>query len=1145
MSDTSVAAGAPLDLSPPAAPDLSSPAPASGLQNGALPSNPGLDALQPVAPQPMNYGGPQPAPSPSSNSVIPRYQSNQPATDPLAQASDLLQQRMGRALRIQANPFAALFAPDQVAAARQFTLQAPLTLNAINQQRQHQIDMQNRARSMGMSNPSPYVTDDGIDNFLLDQYRTGNPMQSFNAQKNLIARGKQNLVQDFAAEAFDNANKGLAQMQDAVTTLNAGGNNENAYAANRAKVIADAQANGGSVGGFDASKIPEKLSDWQAQSPGFVAQIAQMKQVYNQRAQQFENFGNFSQPLDDKADTQFMGNFTLGKSNERLPGVHAFSRGDGAIGAVLPSGSANLTKGYGNTWGLYGPDQQKTVGAQMKEPLVQFAFQDAEMAGKLARLVQDPNFGKNFADLALFNDTMGAYGRAVPGSHAAGSVGLSRLSDQQKSAFEDFVHRWNNNKAAIESALKMGKPLDRQAQSILRDMRAFSAWASSDARSELTKNAGAVIRQWGLYGAKRSQIPVDDDTFNNVVAPLYNAARNEAVQKFSQHPYIIRPGDNARILLPVGANIMGAKPPQNLPDSALFVTTALAPSATTPAAGVQSSKPAAPSAAPPATGNSPSGGGNSPAPGPTPPAPTGPAPQGFWSRLSSELMQGIPEPDRPQAASTAVSDIGAGVRNAGPIAASFGGPIAGATVGAVTGAGGKLLEDLGSGQTPTVGATLAAGGEGAAVGAMPAGTGAGMVATRAGLGAAAGGVAAAGEGGNAVDDAIGAVEGAGGALLGEGFGRALGMAGHKVWSLFSPAAKKAVENAANVIATQEPKVADATGKMTDNPAYVSAEQTLKDAGLDPEQAAYAAKVTATSPTPPKAEALANRPVGLEKQNIGAGYQQVRSDIAGAQPNVTAVKPQGPLPDGPKSLVANKQIPAVLADRADRAEMQITAPAGSLEEKWDHMFEERSKLLEDERGALEGGKTDLARGYRKIADSVRAYQEKLIGYAMGPKDGAALIDRLNALDTRYAKLMNATKGKDIVTAVSQKGDAGRTAQRYFDNLVGDDKVAKNALKTLLKLRKDGVGESEIITFGVGGDFAHNIGNAVHMGGPATAAFSVARIAYKLRQYITARGAGMPVKFRDMLMRDTTGMGAALGAAAGAQAAATVSGLQAQP
>lgn len=285
---------------------------------------------------------------------------------------------------------------------------------------------------------------------------------------------------------------------------------------------------------------------------------------------------------------------------------------------------------------------------------------------------------------------------------------------------------------------------------------------------------------------------------------------------------------------------------------------------------------------------------------------TGPKPQpgaaaeapSLMQRVSRMFSQGVAGGD--EAKDKAVADVGnAAVENApaigstlGAIGGSAAGPAGTVAGGAAGGGAGQALKDYLQGREQS-GTRIAK--ETALGGVLGVGAGAG----RPLLGAAAravgaGGVeagASAAEGGDAGDIVEAGGKGVAAAAGGEAFGRALGMVGHKVWNMFAPEAKTAVREAAQkyadaekALATEAPKLPGVNGAAgVVNPKYEAAERakaeaemTLKDAGLKPDEAAYAHKVS--SEGVPRQEAEASRPGAIEQKEIGKGYQKLEGEI---------------------------------------------------------------------------------------------------------------------------------------------------------------------------------------------------------------------------------------------------------------------------
>jgi hypothetical protein len=1156
--------GGGVDLSAPSTAPSMEPAPTST----PMPPTPQLAAPAPASQNaPQQQGG---MIQPPSNTPPPgrpvAYQSSVPNADPLGQASDLLQQRLARAQNVANNPIAWLFDPAGARAARDFTMQAPLQLDAIAKQRQAEIDNQNDARAVGYNNAPLTVTPQGINAFLLQQYRTGDPMQSMNAARVMNARGLGHLVDAYAPEAFDNTRKRVDAVREGVDALNDAGHNQVAYAAARQKLVEMAGGEEGTIQGIPVSQVPKQVEQWQAVSGGVTAQVAQFQQAYQRQWQQYANLSNFSTPLKkDESDDYVSANFRMGDGLTSMP-VHAVRRADGTVAATLGPGSNNPVGNFGEVAGRkpgadrfnwYGTEQQEATKKLMDNPLTKYAITESELAGKMMRLVSSKDFASNSNELALFRDIMGAYGRNVPGSAAAGSVGLSKLSDAQRSQVENWLHTVKNNWASIKSALDSGKPLPRDAQSAIDGMRQFAAWAVGDARAEVAKNAGALVDQLGYYGAFKEQMQfdgldgqqLDRDAVFSAIKPLYDAARWKSVQAIMSHPFTIRQVDGARIIAPVGYRAMGFYPGRQLPNYQPPASEATAPAASA-GGGVSGSPAPSPATPPNAPGPLPSGpggaggGGSQPSPPPTNPgappqpnSPTGQMTQGMFDAVSGGTPQNTGEPDTGGSPRKAEGAIGAAVKNAGPVAASFLPFPASTAAGAIAGASGQALENNAEGR-PWLQGTGGAAVEGGAIGSMPGGTGLAATAGRVGLGGVAGAAGAIANGGDAADAIAGGATGMAAAVGGEAFGKALGMGFHKIWTRYNEATKTALMKDAEIIATQEPKTAGADGKMQPNTAYENAEQRIKDAGQDPETMAYAYNVTKGDSTPSKAAAQVNAPVAREQAAIGKGYQDVRDDIAAGGSHIIGLKGGGAaaLPDGPVSLVASKAVPAKLGDFAAHVEGMIKAPTQSLEGRWDNLVAARSEALEHERTAL-GSTSDTkgltAKGFRAIADSVRTYQERMLTQTLGPDAAKSIIGRMQVLDKRYALLMGATKDGDIVGTIQKGGAKGEAARKYFDSLASDDPVAKRMLGVALRMKNGRLApaDEQFLQDNVEAEMLHALA-----GPHVSLAVRGARLAMRIADYATHRGAGAPVKFVDLMRGPSTNALRAPAAAAGATAGA---------
>jgi len=509
----------------------------------------------------------------------------------------------------------------------------------------------------------------------------------------------------------------------------------------------------------------------------------------------------------------------------------------------------------------------------------------------------------------------------------------------------------------------------------------------------------------------------------------------------------------------------------------------------------------------------------------------------IWDNLTPEMKQKVKDGLTDEA--PAIGSIGGSV--AGGLLGNVPGAIAG---GAVGGGAGQSLKDWlkGNPQDPTeIAKQTALGGVlGVASEARPfVAAGARVV----GAGAVNAGAEVA-KGGDAEDVLNAAGTGMAESAGGEAFGRALGMAGHKVYSLFAPDARKAVQeaaksyaDAAEVLKTESPKLPGVGGAAGGaNPKYdaaeaakTKAEQTLKDAGLNPEEAAYAHRVSSEVSPRSRQEAQVEKPGALEQQNIGQGYQQLRSEVGDKGVGAVKAVPK-PLQDGPITAVVSGAVPKAFAELATKVENAITEPAANWQVKWDQLKDARSALLEKEREAYASTgarKVETAEAYRALADTVRKQQEKASNYVFGPTEGPKVIDRLKVLDQRYRNLMEATNGGDLAKAATLKGEAGRDADRKFRAFASGDPAALEAWNAM---RRTGANLEQGVHDLVAAERIPVLGRV----------FSGVKLLGSFNRWVAARQAGSPVKFADIIRQGDNGAKATRNAVGSAGARAAVQG-----
>lgn len=480
--------------------------------------------------------------------------------------------------------------------------------------------------------------------------------------------------------------------------------------------------------------------------------------------------------------------------------------------------------------------------------------------------------------------------------------------------------------------------------------------------------------------------------------------------------------------------------------------------------------------------------------------------------------------------------FGAGMFAGGPPAAFVGGGLGAAA--------GQAAKDYMQGREQSPADIATQGVLGSALSIFPEGRPVvGALARTLGVGAVAGGKTAI-QGGDTVDTGFAAAEGAGAAALGEGFGQALGMIGHKIWKMFAPDAKKAIIEAAgkyadatDVLRTEQSTLKNAAGSsMGPNPAYAAAEKdkleaeaVLKDAGLKPEEAAYAHRATMAGV--PKQEAVARRPGDIEQRDLGRQYDQLeqelppRKGLKDAMDQVRAMKVLGGrLNDGPIAAVVKGDVVQSKANTelAQHIEANITGPAKNWAEKWVQLKDARTSLLEAERDAETStatGRSQVAKDMRTLADTVRTQQEKSASVALGPKAGAAFIDRLKVIDARYRNWAEATNGGDVAKAVAMKGDAGREAEKRFMAFAAHDPEAQRAYRAMRGVKGDPF--EATIPWTVAAEGIPVLGKAVKL----------TKMAGMINSWMARQEAGDPVRFRDLVKLPHNDRGRMIGDAAG--------------
>lgn len=419
-----------------------------------------------------------------------------------------------------------------------------------------------------------------------------------------------------------------------------------------------------------------------------------------------------------------------------------------------------------------------------------------------------------------------------------------------------------------------------------------------------------------------------------------------------------------------------------------------------------------------------------------------------------------------------------------------------------------------------------------------------------GLGVAAGQVAGSGaieagakaaEGGSTPEVIDAGLKGGAEALGGKLFGHALGMAGNKIFSLFTPGAQKTVQSAAKnlheanqVLATEQPKIPGVGGAAdVDNPKYVAAqnardtaEQTIKDTmpNVKPDEAAYAHKVTSEGNVP-RGEAVVMARANAAKNATSQGYNQLRQDVQNT--GVGVPKANQPLPDGPVAQVRTADNPtgpveAKFLPDAQNAEMLVKAPAANWGKKWGQLQQAGTELINKRMTYLANGDKYSADQMDSIFQGVRKQQASAADYVFGPTKGSQVISRLKGLDKSWATIMTGSAGLNYgkMQSVLQGGNTpqARAMETAFKSFAGNDPSAMRAFNAM---KAGAPVDWKMMIPVVAGEASANLAGIPTLGGVSAAVAATLggqRLYRVMRQYMNAKVLGQPVNFKDFFMKD---------------------------
>jgi hypothetical protein len=526
---------------------------------GGAGSTPAADAVPPV--QPTASAAPGQSSFGSALNIMkgPQYSAPDPKTSALDQTATTLQQRIDRANQIATNPVLQFFNPEGVQKARDFVPQATEELLKLRQQKQQQADIQATANNYGVPKPAqnPFMTNDTIDNYLLDQYKSGD----FTAANALKARGKGDWVQYFAAQAVDGAGQRLKAADSAATKLSAAQGNQAAYNAARNSLTPEDTA---ALTAMGIQNIPEKAADWQNIVAQHGAKFAQAQQLHAQVLQKLNNMSNFDGTAPKEVAEQMQGDIRLGSTNEPAGFPVRIRSSDGQPGHVAPNGSVQTEK-YGLStkeggWSASNPEREKSFQTVLNQDDVKGAVNQYNIANKFRHEANDESNYTSAAGLALLKDTLGGVGRDVAEkSAAAGTVGLTAMMTKQQGGFEGWANRAQNELGAFQNWLNAGKkgPEPRISDATKKGLQLVAETNYQYALDQAKGRLGGAMTYAGQIGKPLDQIPLDADLKKDL-ASMHEAGRVDAINGYRALPSIVR-GDQ-RVFFTQGANVPGATP---------------------------------------------------------------------------------------------------------------------------------------------------------------------------------------------------------------------------------------------------------------------------------------------------------------------------------------------------------------------------------------------------------------------------------------------------------------------------------------------------------------------------------------------------------------------------------------------------------
>ena len=390
------------------------------------------------------------------------------------------------------------------------------------------------------------------------------------------------------------------------------------------------------------------------------------------------------------------------------------------------------------------------------------------------------------------------------------------------------------------------------------------------------------------------------------------------------------------------------------------------------------------------------------------------------------------------------------------------------------------------------------------------------------------------EGGENSDIIKAGLEGGAYALGGEALGKFVSMGGaqaYKALSRYTTAAQADLSASAGklaeargILASEQPKL---PGDAGPNPKYEAAQkmadeatQQIKDHGQNPDDMVHAyeqAKAGVSS-----GEAAVTRGAVREKNNIGQGYDDLRKQVS--ETGVGAPKANQAVPGGPLSQLRTAdnpagKVPEQFRPEAEHAEMLIKAPAPNFGVKWQQLQDAGSELIQKRLSFLQNQDKPSAKAMDDLFQGVRNQQKAVAGYVFGPERGAKIISNLEELDTRYAKVMNATAGMkyEKMSGILAQGNTpqARELEANFKAFAKGDPGAIRAFNAMKAgARGDHAAETALMLPVIAGE----VSGVIPTAGILTAALGGYRIAKVAQKWMNARMLSKAVMFKDFLAQE---------------------------